>query len=304
MRFKGLDLNLLVAFNALMETRSVSRAAEQLNLSQPAMSAALSRLREFFGDPLLTTKGKRMYLTAYAEALLPRVIETLRTLEGIIATSAFFDPATSERTFRIACSDYIVVAVLAPLVARLAQSAPGVQIDIMSPDENSEPALAAGKLDLIISPEHFISRDHPHELLFEERHVVVGWSENPLLRRGRLTEEAFFAAGHVAVAIGAGRIPSFADRHLLALERRRRIEVTASSFTQVPWLLRDTARLALMHERLAVAMSTTLPIALVPPPPFLALPMMREVIQFNTVRSGDEGLAWLRRTIQEACPKR
>ena len=71
MRFKGLDLNLLVALNGLMETRSVSRAAERLHLSQPAMSAALGRLRDYFGDELLVLQGKRMFPTAYAEALMP-----------------------------------------------------------------------------------------------------------------------------------------------------------------------------------------------------------------------------------------
>jgi LysR family transcriptional regulator, nod-box dependent transcriptional activator len=301
MRFKGLDLNLLAAFHALMETRSVSRSAEQLNLSQPAMSAALSRLREFFGDPILIAKNKRMYPTAYAEALLPRVQEALQSVEGIIATSASFHPATTDRTFRIAASDYIVVTVLAPLVANLAVSAPGVKIDIAAPDERVIVSLTAGKLDVIITPEHFVSRDHPTELLFEERHVVAGWAENPLLANRTITERAFFAAGHVAVAIGPERAPSFGDRHLATLTTSRRIEVTASSFAEVPWLLLGTPRLALMHERLAKVICDVLPLKTIPAPPFLHLPLMREMVQFNEVRRGDEGLSWLLRQLRSAC---
>src|SRR3954466_10757519 len=105
MRFKGLDLNLLAACDALMTTRSVSRSAERLNLSQPAMSAALARLRQFFGDELLVLQGKRMHPTAFADELMPQVRESLQALEAILAQSPNFDPATSQRSFRIVTSD-------------------------------------------------------------------------------------------------------------------------------------------------------------------------------------------------------
>ena len=290
MRFRGLDLNLLVAFNALVEARSVSRAAEQLHLSQPAMSAALGRLRDFFRDPILVAKGKRMYPTAYAEALLPQVRAALGGIDALIATSTVFDPATSQRTFRVATSDYIVVALLVPLIARLAEVAPGIRIEAMMPSDDSVAQLDEGKLDLMVAPEEFVSRDHPAELLVEEQHVVVGWSGNPRMH-GDLSEEDFYDSGHVAVLIGHRRTPAFADRHVAMLGRERRIEVTASSFTMVPWLIRDTMRIALMHERLAVAMSELFPITC-RPLPFL-FPTMREMVQYNQARATDEGLCWL-----------
>src|SRR6476620_11529051 len=101
MRFKGMDLNLFVAFEALMETRNTARAGEQLGLSQPAASAALSRLRQYFKDDLLVLKGRRMYPTPLAEALLPRIRACLRDAEVVLASSSQFDPATAERGFRI-----------------------------------------------------------------------------------------------------------------------------------------------------------------------------------------------------------
>lgn len=107
MRFKGLDLNLLLAFDTLLHTRSVSRAADRMHLSQAAMSSALGRLREYFGDEILIVQGKRMYPTAFAESLVPRVKECLRRVKDVISTSPTFDPGTSERTFRIVVSDYI-----------------------------------------------------------------------------------------------------------------------------------------------------------------------------------------------------
>ena len=290
MRFRGLDLNLLVAFNALVEARSVSRAAEQLNLSQPAMSAALGRLRDFFGDPILVAKGKRMYPTSYAEALFPQVREALGGIDTLIATSTSFDPATSQRTFRIATSDYIVVALLVPLIARLAEVAPGIRIETVMPGEDTVRMLDEGKLDLMIAPEDYVSRDHPAELLVEEQHVVVGWSGNRLMAKP-LSEEDFYASGHVAVAIGQQRTASFADRHLALTGRTRRVEVTASSFTTVPWLIRDTMRIALMHERLVKRMAELFPIASQPVP--FAFPTMREMVQYNQARAGDEGLSWL-----------
>src|SRR4029453_9657034 len=155
MPLKGLDLNLLVAFDALLDTRSVSRAAERVNLSQPAMSAALARLRAYFGDELLTVSGKRMYPTPFAESLLPHVRETLGKVDELLAASVSFDPGTSERTFRIAGSDYITAALLSPLLRQLAISAPNVRFDIILPSEDSFNLLEEGKVDLVIGPDRF-----------------------------------------------------------------------------------------------------------------------------------------------------
>jgi DNA-binding transcriptional LysR family regulator len=297
MRFRGLDLNLLAVFEGLMQTHSVSAAARQMHLSQPAMSAALSRLRDYFGDPLLVTHGKRMYPTAFAESLAPLVRECLGGIEMLLATSAAFDPASSQRTFRVIASDYVVSAIIAPLLVRFVEQAPGIRIQLISPDEHATELIADGKADLMISPREFLSADHPTELLFEEEHVVVGWKENPLLA-GPLYEAQFLAAGHVAVAIGSRSNAAFADRHLALMGKHRRIEVSASSFTTVPWLLVGTQRLAVMHARLALAATRIFPMASVPLP--FAFPVMQELVQFHQTRAADDGLGWLRTQLREA----
>lgn len=295
MRFKGLDLNLLVAFDVLLEQRSVSGAARHMNLSQPAMSAALGRLREFFGDELLVAHGKRMHPTAYAESLLPMVRDSLRRVDAMIATSANFDPATSQRTFRLICSDYIITAIVAQLARRLADVAPGIRIESILPGEGSIDLIAQGKADLMITPEDFVSREHPTELLLEEQHVVVGWKDNPVFARP-LTEADLLNAGHVDVRMGNQLTAVFASNNMDMLGYQRRVEVTTASFTTVPWLLIDTMRLAIMHERLAIHMAKIFPIAVAPLPfPF---PVMREMMQFNHARGHDEGLTWLRQEIK------
>ena len=116
---RDIDLNLLVVFAALMDTRSVTRTAEKLGLTQPAASAALRRLRAYFGDEMLVQVGKRMHPTPFAEALYPQIQRSLASVEQAIATPAGFDPATSTRRFRINASDYVMVAVLVGLAGVL-----------------------------------------------------------------------------------------------------------------------------------------------------------------------------------------
>lgn len=290
MRFQGLDLNLLVAFDVLMEERSVRRAAHRLNLSQPATSSALARLRRFFDDPLLVLEGRRMFATPYAESLLPHVRECLRVAGTVIAMSSGFDPAQSARVFRIAASDYIVTALMTPLVRRLSATAPNIGFEFIAPDAGSSNMLERGDIDLMIAPSQF-NRDSCHAReLFEERHVVIGCRENALLK-GTLTEEQFLAAGHVAIAIGADRVPAFPDRQLALLNKTRRIETIAGSFAVVPWLLIGTDRLAMMPQRLVTEMARYLPIAQAQAP--FVLPPMTEIAQYHRSKSGDEGLAWL-----------
>lgn len=297
MRFRGLDLNLLVAFNELMEARSVSRAAAKLNLSQPAMSAALGRLRDYFGDELLVSQGKRMFPTPYAESLVPMVQDTLRRIDALITTSTSFEPESSQRVFRLIASDYITAAVIAPLSRRLARIAPGIRIEVVLPSDGSAELIAQGVFDLMITPEEFISSGQPAELLFEERHVVVGWNRNPLFGRD-VTLQDVLSTGHVAVQMGNQRTNAFAESVMEKLGHFRRVEVTASSFTMVPWLLIETDRLALMHERLARRMSDMFPLAIAPIP--FDFPPMREMMQFNQARAKDEGLMWMREELRRA----
>ncbi|TIX50922.1 LysR family transcriptional regulator [Alteraurantiacibacter aquimixticola] len=294
MRFKGLDLNLLVALNMLVEVRSVSRAAERLNLSQPAMSAALARLREYFKEPLLVPQGRRMIPTAAALSLQQELQPILADLDALITQSTAFDPATSRRCFRICASDYLVAVLFPQVIPAIQAAAPGISLDIVPPSEQAQIDLERGELDILLTPEEHCVAGHPTNLLFEEQHVIVGWSGNPLLQ-APLSEEAFRDAGHVAVRIGLTNRASFAETQLDQLGQRRRIEISAASFTSVPDLLVGTDRLAVMHKRLAVMMAGRMAIAWQNMP--FAFPIMRQMIQFNRARADDAGLIWLIRQL-------
>lgn len=296
MRFNGLDLNLLLAFQVLLEERNVTRAARRLNVSQPAMSAALARLRDYFQDDLLIAQGKQMLPTEQARALVGPVARMLRDLDELLSSSAMFDPARSQRSFRLVVSDYITASLIGPLMPRLAALAPQVRLELMLPCEEAAQLVMEGQADLVITPEDFLDPDQPAQLLCEERQVVVGWRENPALADG-LSGEDFERLGHVAVHVGSNRVPSFADRQLERRGSPRRVDMTCGSFTVLPWLLAGTQRLAVLHERLALQMVAKFPLALAPLP--FEFPVMREMIQYHKSRETDAGLRWLRTLLQD-----
>lgn len=296
MRFNGLDLNLLVAFQVLLEERNVTRAARRLNISQPAMSAALARLRDYFQDDLLTAHGRQMHPTAQAERLAGPVRQMLTELDALLTSTTVFDPATTQRSFRLVASDYITASVLGPLTVRLAAIAPRVRFEVMLPCEEAAQLVMEGQADLTITPEDYVDPDQPAELLCEERQVVVGWRDNPHFA-GELDAAAFQRLGHVAVHVGSNQVPSFADRHLQRMAIERHVEITCGCFTLVPWLLCGTMRLAVMHERLARQMAGAFPLAIAPLP--FDFPVMREMIQYHRAREADEGLRWLRGQLRQ-----
>jgi DNA-binding transcriptional LysR family regulator len=293
MRLDSFDLNLLVAFDALVAERNVTRAAQRLHLTQSAMSASLKRLREALGDPILVQHGRTMVPTHYAQALAPEVAAAIAGLRRLIQPRPGFDAATSARVFRIAASDYVATVLIAPLLQALEHEAPAVRLEISLPSDATSRRLAAGDFDLLLTPEEFVDPAHPAELLFGERHVVVGCGDNPLLAR-QLTLDAFGAAGHVAVRIDGRN--TYIERELDRLAVVRRVEVHAPSFVQAPFLLPGTKRIALMHERLAHRMAPLLGLKVVEPP--FELPVMHEMMQFHTARGSDEGLIWLRQRLR------
>jgi DNA-binding transcriptional LysR family regulator len=288
MRLDHFDLNLLIAFDVLIEERSVTRAAERLNLTQSAMSAALKRLRESFADDILVQHGKRMVPTAAALSLAPDVSAALLNMRAILASGMRFDPANSQRKFRIVGSDYITTVLLGPVLRMLHKEAPQIRIEITLPRSDILELLDDGEIDLLISPEQFLSPDHPRELLFEERHVVVGCSTNPAMQRP-LDVETYFASGHVATSVS--RDGTFIDNYLRGQGEQRRVDVVCAAFSQVPWILPGTTRLALMHERLARELAPQLGLVIQEPP--FPLPVMREMMQFHSARKMDRGLSWL-----------
>ena len=239
---------------------------------------------------LLVVSGKRMYPTPLAEGLAPQVRAALGTMEGLIAASRHFDPATSTRSFRIMASDYIATAVLFPLIARLAVEAPQVRIDLLLPSERRFELIEGGDIDLLITLEPYLTPEMPSDTLLEDEYVVVGRKGHPALQQP-LSTEAMLAYPHVLVAIGEARLPSFGDAFLERLGLSRRVAAVAPSFTPLPWLLVETDWLTLLQRRLALLLAQRVDLAIATPP--IAIPPLVEMAQYHLTRRSDPGLRWL-----------
>ncbi|MCB1387890.1 MAG: LysR family transcriptional regulator [Rhodobacteraceae bacterium] len=293
MRFKRLDLNLLVALDILLTERNVSRAADKLCLSQSATSGALARLREYFGDDLLVQVGRKMVLTPRAQALAPKVRAVLMQIDGAIIQPPEFDPATVERTIRILASDYVAIAVLYEAIREIRRKAPKLTIVIDPPQENPAQALSHGDIDLLAMPEVYLAEDHPSERYFEDDYVVVTCAENPLYRDG-ITREEFFEAPHVSMRF-TSHTPSFEAWFLKNSGSERKVAVQAGSFTAVPFLLVGTRNIALLQSRLARVFAAMMPLRVLTSP--IDIPPLVEHLQWHAFSEGDDCLNWVRQEI-------
>ena len=295
MRFERLDLNLLVALSVLIEERSVSAAAKRLYLSQPAVSGALNRLREFFGDDLLVQSGRQMVLTPKAEDLAGPVADALMLIRTRITTPAKFDPATAERTFRVITSDYVLTVLLSGVFAELAPIAPGVNFELLFPEERTMELLERGEADLLITIDTHVRADFPQTRLFDDVHAVICWTGSRYA--DGIDAEAFCAAGHAVSYFGPARTPAFSEVYFEQHQIERRAEVAVPSFTMLPQVVVGTNRLATLQKRYADYWARTLPITVMPVP--FKVPTLHEVAQWHPMRAQDAGLQWLVKFIQE-----
>lgn len=196
MRFNKLDLNLLVALNALLTERNISRAAEKLYLSQPATSGALSRLRAYFNDELLVPSGRQLTLTPRAKELIEPVREVLMRIDTTIAAQPQFDPATESRVFTLLVSDYTTTVLVPPLLAALYREAPNLRIRLRDQADRPDEVLEQGDADFMVIPSQYLAKDHPSAALFEEDYLCVTWEGNSRIK-DRLTLDDYLACGHV-----------------------------------------------------------------------------------------------------------
>lgn len=290
MRFKGLDLNLLMALDALLDEKSVSRAAERLHLSQPAMSAALGRIREYFNDPILNLHGKRMVPTSHALSIHKELKVLLGNVDVLISKTASFDPETSKRKFTITASDFLAHIVIAPLLRKLRTTAPNIQIELLQPADSTHDLLAQGRIDLALLPEQMLAEGFPSEFLFEEQFVVAGCENNPILT-DNLSEKEFYDSGHVVVKLGRIKPQSVSDQGLEARKKPRETDILVGTFLLAPEMVVGTDRLTVMHERLAREFAKRIPIKTTAMP--FSFPTLKEFVQYHETRVDDPGLRWM-----------
>ena len=247
---KRLDLNLLVTLEALLVEQNVTKAAARLHLSQPAVSAQLSRLRDVFDDPLLIPAQRGMTPTAKAIELLDPLRQALDQVRATVATHRNFDPAKARLTVTIACTDYLQAAVVKPLVVELRTSAPGVRVALRNLDlAQLEAQMARGDVDLALMTPQAAPPSLRTKHLFEERYVLIGRRNHPRLRDG-ITIEDFAQLEHVIVSLRGGDFVTPVDDVLAALGHRRNVVLSAASFLFVPEIVSQSDFVALVPERL------------------------------------------------------
>jgi DNA-binding transcriptional LysR family regulator len=296
MDLRRVDLNLLVVFEQLMAQRSVGRAALRLGLSQPATSAALARLRQLFGDPLLLRHGNAMQPTLRAERLLPGVRQALRLVEDAFSPREEFDPAQSTRRFRLVMSDYTEHLMLPILMRRLLAEAPSVTLRVLPVDKRRlADWLGDGTLDAAIG----YWPDPPKPLriarLLQEQFVCALAADHPTVR-GRLTLAQYVALPHLLVAPKGGET-GIVDDELAERGLSRHIALTTPDFAVVPRILPGTNLIATITSLVALRLADGAALQVLRPP--LALPGYDLQFIWDAARDRDAGLLWLRRHAEQ-----
>ena len=296
-RFKKLDLNLLVALDVLLKERSVSRAAEVLNLSASAMSNSLARLRDYFDDELLVQIGRKMELTPRAENLHAAVRDVLLRIDSTIADQPVFDPRGSDRVFRIFASDYTQMVLVPSLLALAAKAGSTVRFELLPQVSTPHKQLERGEADLLIIPTGFTSPDHPREVLYYEDFVCIVWKDSAIAQ-GELTFDRYVNAGHVVMQPGGGQADAFEGWFLKRYGVTRRMAVSTYSFVTLPAMVVGTEYVATVHARIARRMLQAFPLVIRPTP--MPFDRMEQSVQWHKFRTNDPGLVWLRGLLAQA----
>jgi DNA-binding transcriptional LysR family regulator len=291
----GVDLNLLLALDALLAERSVTLAAERLHLGQPAMSAALGRLRKLFDDPLLTRLGGELIPTPLAETLAQPVREAISAIESVLAVRGAFDPAGDHRTFTVIASDYVGLILLRPLIRLLATTAPRIRLVVHPVTSDVVAHLRRDQVDLAVVPQEMMPErvGLPHAELFRDRYVCAV-AESNVSVGDRLTPEEF--ARHPQLASGGGALPALGQRQLGDLGASPLAEVSTQTSLLPPFLLAGTDLITLVLERLGRELRVPAGIRLVEPP--LPLQTITEAMYWHPRRAADPSHRWLRAQVQ------
>lgn len=299
MHFRNLDLNLLVALDALLLERNITLAGRRIHLSQSAMSSALSRLREYFGDELLTQVGRRMICTPLGESLAQPVRKILLEIQTTVAAQPSFDPSTATRCFRLMMSDYVATVLLSKALPRIERLAPRVRIEVLCNDVGSPfDELDRADIDLLIMPTTYLREAHPCDVLFEDEFTGVAWKDNTLVPPdGRVSVQQYLSLGHVTARFATARASTVDEWFVSQLGHERRVEVVAMNFSAVFSCLVGTQRVATIHKRLARYYERYLPIRLFEVP--FELPRLAEAMQWHRHFNTDPGTLWLRGVLKE-----
>ena len=307
MNFRTLDLNLLRVFDVAMTERNVTRAAERLSMTQPAVSNALRRLREATGEDLFVASSTGVTPTPRAIALWPTVRAALGDLRQALEPQAF-DPASDARTFTVVTADANAALTVPRLADQLQRDAPGVDLRFMPlTSRDPRPLLEHGQADVALGffPDvaATLAAAGAQSLfqldpLYDDAYVCVMRREHPLARHAALSLEEYCAADHLRVSF-AGRPRGFVDEALALLGRERRIRITVHQFFTAGAVVHQSDLLTVLPRSFVAATGHAASLAVRPLP--FSLPRIDVGLLWHRRHEHDAGQLWLRAAVTDAC---
>ncbi|MFT4052851.1 MAG: LysR family transcriptional regulator [Microbacterium sp.] len=294
---RKLDLNLIVVLDALLTERNLTRAGERIGMTQPAVSGALSRLRELFDDQLLERDGRGFTLTPRAESLIPIVTECIAEVQRTFDVLPEFDPATSTRTFLVSASDYVLSEITSPLIGLLEQEAPFTRVEFSGLAIDADvSAVDLLRCDVTIAG---TGRGIPGKRasLFSDRFVCVVDAGNPALRDGELSIEALRELRHVRSVFGA-HASTHIDDMLAAAGIVPSVAATVQGFLPVSFTVAGTPWVGWVPERTANRYARALGLVVARTP--IAPGVLVEAAHWHPSKTDDAALQWLVQLLRHA----
>jgi DNA-binding transcriptional LysR family regulator len=301
-----IDLNLLVYLDALLRERNVTQAANQLNLSQPALSNGLRRLRELFNDPLLVRTSEGMTPTERALELEPLVRDVLGRIDQAVQPRGDFDPASAHRVFRIMASDYAESTLFPSVLGKLRTQAPGLTLDIMTPSDVSFLDVERGKVDMVINRFDAMPQSFHQIHLWNDSFTCVLSPQNPVL--DDFTLDNYLKANHVWVSktgmgVGVGVDPGdvqrlgWVDLALNRLGKKRQIRVFTRHYQAAMTLAEQNDLIVTLPTRAAQLQVDNPRVVLRDPP--LDIPPLELKMAWSPLLQHNPGNKWLRKLIAD-----
>lgn len=286
---RNLDINLLKAFDALSDERSVTRAAERLSLTQPAVSGMLTRLRECFDDPLFT-RAQRGIVPTQRALELARPVKTILAEVLELLQPRRFNPGRAEMTITIAATDYALRAVVVPFIAALRLQAPGIRVAVLPVDHQHLTAqFARGLVDVaLVTPETTPAELHATPL-YDEHYVCLLRADHPLAQSETLSLDAFCSLDHALISYFGDSFRGVTDEALASIGRSRRVTLSVCSFLILPEILRVSDLISVVPRRLALNKTG---LKIYPPP--LDIQGFTKSMVWHERTHRDAGYCWLR----------
>lgn len=290
MDLRRVDLNLLVALDALLAERNVTRAAARLSIGQSAMSASLGRLRRLLDDELLVRDGRELVLTPLAGALEAPLREVLADVDAVLSLGLDFDPATARRRFTILAGDFVTLTFLKPVLVRLRSEAPHVRITVRPPGEDYADLLRSRRADVVVLPRSALPEEHGlrEVILFQDRWVLALDAGHPEVGE-KVTMEQFNALPHLAW--GPGALPALGAELARVAGLDDTAHLTTSEGAAV-LMIHGTRLVTVVPSRLAQWAGRLVDIRTIEPP--MPLPLVSETLFWAPGADHDPGHRWLR----------